>query len=298
MIQARLGMPHLPEGHRARVVLDAALGRAGPRPAPAPMGWEDRWDDDFWGLRPVWAWRDPGPAGRAAVRAAAGRGAVEEAWFVECVGVAFSARMVALSESLEERMVHACAGADEAAHLALFGAWVAPAGEGDTFHRLLARLIEEGDRSTLIFVIQVVLEGWGLSWYRELATHTRDPGLADAFEAVLRDEARHHGAGLALCPGAPPGEAAVEVLSAFLGMVRAGPVALAGHVEAALGPLARAERGELYRRLDATGHAGRRLALLRRLMERPVDGLGRGVAEPVVAALEGRGLFRPPEEWA
>jgi hypothetical protein len=284
MIAAGLGLGHLPEGHRARVVLDAALGAA---PTPAGMPWSERWDDPFWGLDRVWAWRSPSRESRARARAQVSRAVVEEAWFIEKLGLAYSARLLSLSGTTEERMLYALFGADEASHLAAFSAWVQPEGEGSAFHAALARLVEEADRATLVFVIQVVLEGWGLSWYRELAAGTRDPALAAVFEGILRDEARHHAAGLVFTADAPPGEAAVEALDGILRMVQAGPRLVFEAAAAELGPLSRPARSRVFECLDATTHVAGRLALLRRLMEK-------AGADGVVAALASRGRFTPP----
>jgi hypothetical protein len=140
-----------------------------------------------------------------------------------------------------------------------------------------------------VLIVQVVLEGWGLRHYRDLARGARHPALAAAFTGILDDEARHHGAGALLVVERPPTPADVEealpFLQRLLDMVRAGPVGLVAAVEAAVGPLAGSDRADLLADLDATAHAAARLDLLRALL-RP--------APTLVARLEESGHLRPP----
>ena len=191
-----------------------------------------------------------------------------------------------LAETVEERAMYACFAAEEATHLAGVSRHAPRRAADNPFLTLLARLTEEGDRATLVLVVQVVLEGWGLDHYRWLAQGCADVDLRRVLEGILRDEARHHGSGLLLGPRLRVGDPCVDVLSAFCGMVRAGPQGLLAAVEAGRGPLARAERVVVLEELDTVSHAGRRLALIR-------DLLARAGADDVIHALDTRRSFIP-----
>lgn len=287
-VAVALDLERLPEGHRLRPVVDGALRKAwGPPPSPAP-GF--RWPAAFFGLDRSSAWRAAEPEARERARAAIERHTLAEAWAIEKAGMAFAAKMTLLARSTEERMLYALFAADEASHFAAFSAFGVDRAPANPFLDLLGRVIEEGDRATLVFVVQVVLEGWGLAWYRQLGEQALDPALAATFTAVLADEARHHGSGVVLAAEAPPRDAAVDVLAPFLDMVRAGPQAVAAAIEAGCGPV---DRPRLFAELDAEAHAASRLALLRGLM------LKAG-GDRVVAALDARGSFTPlpPERCA
>lgn len=283
-VDAGLGLPRLPAGHRLHPILRSSL-HTPPLPAPVadPGAW---WPAELHRLPSVSVWQAAAPARQRAVLARLNRSILEEAWWIEKAGMAFAAKMTLLARTTEERMLYALFAGDEARHFAAFSTWVDPAGPGNAFHAVLGRLIEEGDRATLTFVVQVVLEGWGLSWYRTLADESEDPTLAGVFAAVLTDEARHHGSGLILAAEHPPGDAAFDVLRAFLAMVAVGPQGALAAIEAELGPFTRPERVRILTELGGETHAGPRLALLRRLMERaPAGG--------VLAALDASAAFRP-----
>lgn len=286
-VSAGLDLGRLEPAHRLHGVVSAALRARGEPAVAAAPPW---WAPEVFGLDRVAAWREARPEQRAAVVERLGRATLAEAWWIESVGMAFAAKMTLLARTLEERQLYALVGAEEATHLAWFSAWVAPDGPPGPFLDHLARLVEAADRATLVLVVQVVLEGWGLQWYRQLQAASLDPGLAAVFERVLADEARHHGGGVVLAQEAPCPDDAVDALAPILEMVRAGPQGVVAALEAGLGPL---DRRRAFAELDAEGHAAARLSLLRGL-------LLKGRAGAAVDALESRGLFTPlpPERCA
>ena len=50
---------------------------------------------------------------------------------------------------------------------------------------MLASLIEEGDRESLVFIIQVILEGWGLTHYRSLAQGCQSEDFTEVLKALF-----------------------------------------------------------------------------------------------------------------
>lgn len=281
-------------GDRFERLLNQALAAAGASPV-VPIEASRRppaWPAILFGLDRARLFRSASKEAREAILRACERDLLREAHFIEKAGMAFAARMVLDSASVDERMLYGLFAADEARHFALIRPWLpepAPA-DKDPFLTLLAEVIESGSRPLRLFVIQVVLEGWGLTHYRRLAAGCGEPQLKTVLESILRDEARHHGSGVLLfreCgAGAAEEDAIVGVLDRFLGMVRCGPQAVVAAVEEELGGLTRAQRIELFTELEGPEQSAIKLALLRSLME---DESTAGL----VGRLDELGGFRP-----
>jgi hypothetical protein len=293
-VDAGLDLAHLRDDDRLRAVVGRTLEAHGaawqPRATDSPAAC---WSDAHLGLVAMRAYRDATHDEQYAMCRSAGDALLQEALHIETMGMAYAARMVLLADSVEERAMYACFAAEEATHLAGVSRHATRRPANSPFLTLLARLTEEGDRATLVLVVQVVLEGWGLDHYRWLARGCDDADLRSVLEGILRDEARHHGSGVILAPRLGVGETCIDVLTAFCGMVRVGPQGLLGAVEQVRGPRSRAQRIEALRELDTVAHAGRRLALIR-------DLLARAGAERVIHALDARGCLTPlsPEDAA
>ena len=280
-----------------------AVRRAGERllrrrgAAASPAGGA-LWSGEFHGLDRVTAFRDAHGAQQADVLAACDTGLLAESWFVERCGIAFCARMTLLAESLDEQRLYALIGADEAAHAAWLEPWIADRGrEADPFNRFIAGLAESGSAQPLSFLLQVVLEGFGIVHYGGLAAGCRDEALAALLRRMAQDEAVHHAAGLAVFRAANLSAAERRFLldgaHAFLQMIRSGPQAVVGALDHALGTDGRAEVARTFEALDAGGATAGKLARLRRLMQQP------GTAW-LVADLDDKGAFAPctPAECA
>lgn len=281
-----------------KAILDTALRRRG-MPNVAPPGNDAPWDASYFGLDRVAVFRRAPAETRRRILAGCAEDVLREASGVERLGLTFAARMVLLAETTEARMTYSLFGADEAMHLAAISRYLArPEADmppRDPFLCLLTEAVSEGPRLALAFVVQVVLEGWGLVHYRALSRGCRSPDMAATFAGILRDEALHHGAGQAVLRRAalPAFDRAwaADVLVRLLEMVQAGPQRVVARLTAATGPLSRGGRARVFEELDAEAGAGRTLDLLRGLM-RP--------APEVVTALDTYAAFAPfsPERCA
>jgi hypothetical protein len=259
------------------------------------------WSPAFFGLDRVSAFVAADAAAQAAILEQCGQDLLAEAFYIEKSGMAFAAKMVLLAQSSDERKLYALFAGDEAAHfdaVAPFYRARAATPTDNPFLALLSEVIEEGDRQSLQLVIQVVLEGWGLSHYRNLRQGCGEPSLRAVLGAILADEAAHHGSGVLLLGDDPlPAHTravAGDVLSRFLALVQAGPLGVVAAVEATLGPTSGAARRRLLDELDAGRHAAERLGELRALLGKCP------AAADLTAALERDGRFTPhlPSELA
>jgi hypothetical protein len=300
MSVAGFDLPHLPEDDRLRAILRGALKARKCAPVEPPP--EDRryWSPEFLGLDKVPLFGELGEDARRQVLRRCAQDLLTEAYFVEKAGVGYAARMTLEAESTEERALYGMVAAEEATHLCQVAGYLPdpdPVGTEDPFLRFMGDLIEDAPKSVCLFVVQVVLEGWGLTHYRNLATGCSHPGLKAILESILLDEARHHGSGVVLLESrelsARERDLATESLEGFLGMVRVGPQRVVAALEEAAGHFTHAQRVQVLRDLDAEAHSGERLAVLRTLMKTP------NVAG-IIEDLESRGSFQPlpPERCA
>lgn len=186
---------------------------------------------------------------------------IQLALAIEEMGLTYCAKMNLLSRSRDEKVAFSLMAADEAKHLS----WLLPFGkieEGSSarLHAFVKELVQKSDRLTGLFVLQVLLEGFGLHYYRNLAVSTLNPQLKETFLAILQDESFHHGLGIALLETSEKSRlesadpAAIEACEAFLRLI-SGQGWIVESVEAALG--SKLEKIERENLLVETGwHAG------------------------------------------
>ncbi len=286
-----LDLPALDPSDRVHGVLGAALAAAGQVTAPkAPRA--DQWDPSFFGLHRAQAFRGATPAQQRTILEAAGRSMLEEAYYVEQCGMVYAGKMILLASTLEERALYSLFAADEARHLHGIGGWLAgdELGAPSPFHHLLADVFDRADPVGAVLIVQVLLEGWGLRHYADLARSCRDPDLSAMLSGIVRDETRHHGSGVMIAGRTGLSDeghvAALELMGSFLDMVRVGPLGVLAAVERGVGSLSRDDRLTTLHELRAEEHAAQRLKILHGL-------LGIRTAEPVRAELEAQGRFQP-----
>ena len=290
-------LPLLEGGNRLQPLISSALRKASGLDAPALGQTLAYWDADLFGLDRTRLYREADAATRRRILEGCCRNVLEEALFIEDAGMIYSARMTLLARSEQERVLYALFGADEATHHAWFKESLGEALAEVTptsFHRLLTRSVLEQAPESLVFLIQVFLEGWGLHRYGELQRACQHEGMRAVLGQILRDEARHHGSGVLLAQerkllatmATDQRAALVETLHAFLSMVRVGPQGVLEAFERATGGLSRSQRLTLLEELDTVEHSGSRLLMLRDLMLRER-------ADDVVEALDRTGVFTP-----
>lgn len=287
-MDAGLALRRLDAGHGLRPLLGAADLKAGVEcgRAAAPGA---AWSASYFGLDRAGAYRALSPRRRDEALRRLAAGLLSESAHIERVGLAFAAKMILLSRSEEERRLYALFAADESRHLAEISRFLPQRPESareNPFLVLLGNIVEEGGKPGLTRLIQVVLEGWGLTHYGSLARSCRDEALRRTLRRVLKDEALHHGAGVVLSKqeGLSPAErrAVRGWLLRLCALAQAGPRTVVD----ALGPLSRRRREEAFADLSCETHAAERLALLRGL----IASCGESA---LVDELEHAGAFRP-----
>lgn len=287
---AGLNLLHSTPNNRLKRVLTAALPKLENPKINLNFQY---WNADFFNLDRVKVFQEASEREQSAMLQLVNRSLLEEAYCIENAGVGYMAKMTLLAETVEERMLYGLFAADEANHLSQISCFlpeVELTSNKDPFLTLLAEVVENTDKTVLLFVLQVVLEGWGLSHYRRLAKKCRHQGLAEIFSSFLDAEARHHATGSLLFEEISISKSSqnliIELLTRFLMMVRVGPQNVLAAIVQVKGHLSRSQKIQILEELDTEIHSGTRLQLLRSLM--------RGTsADAIVQALDERGAFVP-----
>jgi len=250
------------------------------------------WNASYFGLDRVSTFQDASAEEQQAILSLSNLALLQEAYCIEKAGMGYMSRMVLLAESVQERMIYTLFAADETSHFVQIYPYLPtePTITTNPFLHMLSEVVEGEDKTVLLFVIQVVLEGWGLSHYRSLAKGCTHDALGQTLQGFLADESRHHATGVTLFNQAslsPTSHAAiVEILAQFLRMVQVGPQGVLEAIAQVKGHLSRAQKLQILHELDTEQHSGSRLQVLRSLMR----GEGAGA---IVQDLEEQGAFHP-----
>ncbi|MEH2207582.1 MAG: ferritin-like domain-containing protein [Nostoc sp.] len=283
-------LPHTDSDDRLRRILTAALPNQNNYDNYPQLNY---WYTEFFNLHKVKLFQQSNINEQSAILELSNRSLLEESYFIEKAGVGYMAKMVLLAETVEERILYGLFTADEATHLhqiSHFLPQMEVINTDDPFLRLLSEVVESADKTVLLFVLQVVLEGWGLSHYRRLAKECHYPVLAELFSSFLQSESRHHATGTTLfnqiTVSAFSQTTILDVLAQFLFMVQVGPQSVLTAVEQVKGYLTRSQKIQILEELDTETHSGTRLQILRSLM-------GGTSAQSILQHLEERGAFEP-----
>lgn len=168
-----------------------------------PMGKENVpiWDDEFFHLNKSQVWNDLSADDKNTVLVILSQKILQEAYFIESAGMAYAGKMNLAAKSKEEREFFCFVAEEEAKHLRMVESLANFNTSLDnipSFALLIGEIIQEASKPSHLLLIQILLEGWGLNYYKSLQKSARDENVANAFKAILKDEIRHHSAGVLL----------------------------------------------------------------------------------------------------
>jgi hypothetical protein len=223
-----------------------------------------------------------------------------ESYFIEKAGLAYCAKMISLGETTEIRQMYGLIASDEAVHLS----WLAPylthsqrVNPQGKFIQHISGMIEQCDANTLYFLIQTVLEGWGIAYYKTLGKACQWPSLQETLLNIVKDEAIHHNTGVALFdPRRLTKQHEVDILDGmkrYCDILRVGAQNIVACIEQYTGPLSLEALTALFSALEAEHSALVKLKVLTNIMRQPVT-------EKWLDELEADGYLKPysPEECA
>lgn len=285
-------LPALASDNKLNRVLTSAL-RAQEITSVSPGKSPIYWQADYFNLDHVSIFQTANELEQQQILQQLNQSLLQESLYIEQAGVGYMAKMVLMAQSIQERMLYSLFAADETMHLAQLQAYIPPdigtAAIDDPFLQLLSDIVESSNKTVLLFVLQVVLEGWGLTHYRSLAKGCHCESLKTLFQSFLQAESRHHGAGVTLfnqvelSPGSQ--DAILACLATFLQMVRMGPQRVVAAISTTKGHLSRPQRIQILQQLDTVSHSHQRLQRLKSLMAH--------TSHTIVSRLEEQGLFIP-----
>lgn len=234
------------------------------------------WPASWWGLDRSAVFMRADMERQHAALVGCTRGMLNEAYFIEKSGLAYSAKMVLIAPTTDVAQLYAFIGADEARHLAWLEPFVDAADKTrprGAFLSFLSSLIEECPPEVMTYLVQVILEGWGIDHYRRLSDGCNNSALAAILRNILKDEALHHRSGvLQHEPAALLGQnrqMVADALKSYADMVRVGPQNALAALDAALGGLTAEELTDVIQALGHETETPRKLALLEELMRQP-----------------------------
>jgi rubrerythrin len=168
-----------------------------------PMGKENVpiWDENFFHLKESETFKSLSAAQRNKILVTLSQKILQEAYFIESAGMAYAAKMNIAAKTKEEREFFCFVGEEEAKHLRLVESLAnfnTSLENIPSFAMLIGEIIQEASKPSHLLLIQILLEGWGLNYYKALQKNAKDENVAAAFKAILKDEIRHHSAGVIL----------------------------------------------------------------------------------------------------
>lgn len=214
-------------------------------------------------------------------------------YFLEKSGLAYCAKMILLGESTEVRQIYGLIACDEATHLEWFTPYVPVELRTHPQSKLmhvLCKIIEDCDANSLFYLVQTIIEGWGVATYSSLAKPCLSEPLKKLLMQVLQDEMIHHKTGEALFDPRKVDKAASllihDRLKAYAEVLRVGPQMVVQAIEHECGELDKSTLETLFSQLRAEAVSSVKLALLKSLMNQP----GMDVT---LSKIEEEGYFSP-----
>jgi rubrerythrin len=231
------------------------------------------WNEQFFNLTTSPLWKNLNQTQKTNILKRMSDHLLREAYYIENAGMLYAAKMNVMAESQEERAFFSIMGFEEAKHLQSLNEYFTADIKGGcvpSFSQHIGKIITEGDKTSNLFLIQILLEGWGLTYYQSLADQTVDSGMKEVFGRILKDETRHHSAGVILLEQKQTGQNSflIDAFYELIEMVRIGPWTLVQEIKNELGDLASNNIRSLLVDLNAVEDTNKKLARLRDLTEK------------------------------
>ncbi len=201
---------------------------------------------------------------------------LNESYFIEKMGLEYCAKLTLLSPSSQSKQIFSLIGADEATHLQ----WITPfvpesmrLAPTSPLLSIIRDVITLNNENLLYYLVQIILEGWGLEHYKQLSQYCLNPGLQKIFADILQDEALHHQSGKTLFNSKKLSKQDTFIvqdhLKAYCDLVRIGPQSVVNAVSLELGGLNEKQRAILFDELQTEQESKTKLNYLYSLMIQP-----------------------------
>ena len=219
---------------------------------------------------------------------------LNEAYFIEQAGMKFAAKMILQAELTENAQFYCFMSSDEAVHLQILKKYLKLSDSNflkqNSFLQLLHQIIEELEPQKLLYLVQIILEGWGQNHYLKLSKSCLNQEFKSDLQKILKDEALHTLAGKTLLK---PKSFSIEQktdlidkLSAYASMIRKGELSSIKIIDFSLGGLSKQTKIKFLEEIDNLKTTQKKLELLMNLAAQ--TGM-----EEIVQGVCDRNLFEP-----
>jgi rubrerythrin len=156
------------------------------------------WSADFFNLTESPFWTKLNDATKQSFLMTQSELIISEILGIEHAGVAYANKMATYAKNTDERQFYTSVAQEELLHLKWIQTFVKPNTdlEPSSFSQMIGNLIENETRASLVILIQILLEGWGIDYYSRLIKGTQHSQIQNVLKEILSDESRHHAGGL------------------------------------------------------------------------------------------------------
>lgn len=261
-----------------RLTLESVCRKIACRPATdlradVPCDPSRIWREEFFGLHRTRYWLSANTASRETLVMRCASNVLREALGIEREAMDYCAKRVLAAEDAVEKKVYCLMAAEEARHYHWLDSLVSPLTTDlspDAFALFLKRLVAEGTPLAQSYLLQIILEGWGISHYRRLGAGSRDPVTARIMLGIARDEGLHYAAGAAhfdaLLLTDNERDFIRGALAELCTMLACGPLAVLRETEVCAGGFGKSERMQTLENLQEDGLLSARLEHLARFV--------------------------------
>lgn len=292
VVSSSVSLPHDESNETLSRLLRGSIKRKG-RTGELPDSSLIAWGPELFMLQRSKLYRQLSSSQQIDILRACNEFILSESYFIEKAGLGYCAKMLLAAETTEARQIYGLMASDESVHLSWLSPYIphsirtAPQGQ---FLSLVLQLIEEYDTNTLYYLVQTILEGWGVSYYKVLATSCQLKNLKKNFLAIVRDEALHHRVGTTLFDPSQLNDAGRQDILAgmksYAEVLRLGAQNIVHCFEKVLGPLNHETLCTLFSDLKTEFSAKVKLSVLKKIMFHPA-------LIPELERLEAEGFFLP-----
>jgi hypothetical protein len=290
-----LDLPDLGDAPGLHAVLVSALKNKADFQPPQDIASQAFWAAEHFNLNRVVIFNQSSEEEQEEIVRRCSASLVAESYYIEKCGMYFAPKMCLLAGNTQEKMLYSLFAADEAAHFSWIAKFTSQEAVADYLHnpfiQLLNDILQHEDKTTLTYIVQVILEGWGITHYHTLMKSCRNLMLKQVFENILKDEARHHGSGLLLFNekqlSLHQQQRLLEILISFFRMVQVGQQTVVRQVESVKGHLSQEQKAQIFTELQCESETTRRIATLKTLIR------SAEYADVILEKLERAGSLKP-----
>lgn len=254
------------------------------------------WNECFYNLSNSKLFNSLHPAQKESILVQLNQSTIHELTQIEKAGTKVAQSIAEKSTCTEEQMLYAMISGEEVNHYYALASYLPedvlkrPENE---FVQIIEKVIKLKERAQFNFVVQIILEGFGVHYFNSLRQHCLSEDLKKTLEMIIQDEARHHGAGIVSFKSSgdsslnsanlrPVFNSIKDVLMLF----RVGPLTVLNTIEQTIGELSDRTRLELLSDIQAVKSAQDYLNIFKKLIQQ-------AEAIEMLKELDAEGCFSP-----